>query len=193
MLFRSKRHYAAEICEMVHQALRWWRFPTREDNLEDVLQSYAWEHGIVDAEARQKAVGRARVLLNWFRRSPLYAEIAAAQVVYRELPFLFRVGERTIRGVIDVLLQHPDGSWALVDYKTSYVPRADDPQVIVDHARRFHLQVGVYAAAIREQLGGVVPAVIIHYIRHTQTVHVSTAEWETALSRLEDQLGDILG
>jgi ATP-dependent exoDNAse (exonuclease V) beta subunit len=98
--------------------------------------------------------------------------------------------------VLDVLFQRPDGSWVVVDYKTSHVAgyvASPDNRVIVDHAGRYHLQVGVYAAAVREHLNGVTPAVYIHYIRYQRTVQVATVEWETALANLEAYIGRLLG
>ena len=40
-----------------------------------------------------------------------------------------------------------------------------------DHARRYHLQAGVYAAAVRE-LVGIAPIAYIHYIRYARTVMI---------------------
>jgi ATP-dependent exoDNAse (exonuclease V) beta subunit len=80
----------------------------------------------------------------------------------------------------------------VLDYKTSYV-NDDSPQALAEHARRFHLQVGVYAAAAREQLGGITPSVYIHYIRYWQTIHVPDQAWQHALATIEDQIGSLMG
>jgi hypothetical protein len=50
----------------------------------------------------------------------------------------------------------------------------------------------VYAAAVREQLGGMTPDVYIHYIRHGVTVPVPAREWELSLDKLETCIGRLL-
>ena len=66
----------------------------------------------------------------------------------------------------------------VLDYKTSHVKdykRGADEKLLSNHALRYHLQVGVYAAAVQEQLGGIVPDTYIYYIRYGQYVRVETA------------------
>ena len=185
------------IGEMVHGTLRWWRFPSEHDNLESVLKSYAWGLGVVDDGQQKYAIQEARKLLQQTMNSDVYRWIEDAMrdgVVYRELPFIFRGERRTVHGILDVLLQRPDGSWAIVDYKTSYVPdyRAMNLEALRHHAQRFHLQVGVYAAAVKEQLGGITPDVYIHYIRYGQSISVYAGEWELALGKIESYIGNLL-
>ncbi|MBZ0288368.1 MAG: PD-(D/E)XK nuclease family protein, partial [Anaerolineae bacterium] len=185
------------IGEMVHEALGWWRFPSEYDDLEGVLKSYAWELGVVDDGQQKYAIQEARKLLRQTMKSDVYRWIEDAikgGAVYRELPFVFRGERRTIHGVLDVLLRRPDGSWAIVDYKTSYVAsyRAINLEALRQHARRFHLQVGVYATAVKEQLGGITPDVYIHYIRYGQSIQVYTGEWELALGKIESYIGNLL-
>jgi hypothetical protein len=180
--------------EIVHAALRWGHFPTDTNDIEDILQSYAWEQGIVDTTQRAYAVQEARELLRRTMQSDVYTWLQQAKHIYRELPFIYKTDRRTIHGVIDVLLQNPDGSWRLLDYKTSHVPdyTPGNQELVVNHARRYHLQIGVYASAVREQLGGVVPDVYIHYIRYWQTVAVPTEDWQSTLAKLEQHIGDLV-
>jgi ATP-dependent helicase/nuclease subunit A len=183
------------IGEIVHKVLGWWRFPSENVNLDSILQSYAWEKGIVDPELRAYAIEQARRLLNGMAESDVFRWIVQAQQLYRELPFVYRTDRRIIHGILDVLLQRPGGSWSVIDYKTSAVSgyRGNgDAGLVIDHARRYHLQVGVYAAAVREQLGGFTPDVYIHYIRYRQTVYVPRQEWEASLSQLENMMGHLL-
>ncbi|NWG17095.1 MAG: UvrD-helicase domain-containing protein [Chloroflexi bacterium] len=184
------------IGEIVHKALRWWPLPSEKTELEAVLESYAWQLGIIIPEQQRYAARQAQFLLEQFKRSDVYGWLESAQTVYREIPFLYRSGHRFIHGVLDVLFQPPGGSWVVLDYKTSLVSgcRDGEPggQRIVDHARRYHLQVGVYAAAVRAQLGDISPDVYIHYLRHGQTVRVESAQWEAVLARLEDYIRESL-
>jgi hypothetical protein len=179
--------------EIVHRALRWGYFPTETDDLAAILESYAWEQGIVDEGQRASAVQEARELLRRTMQSDVYQWMANAVQTFHELPFVYQTDKRIIHGVIDVLLQNPDGSWLVLDYKTSHVERYDgDPKLIVEHARRYHLQIGVYAAAVREQLGGITPSVYIHYIRYWQTIQIPDAAWQHALATIEDQIGNLM-
>jgi hypothetical protein len=50
----------------------------------------------------------------------------------------------------------------------------------------------VYAAAVRDQLGGITPSVYIHYIRYWQTIHVPDEAWQQALATFEDQIGKLM-
>jgi ATP-dependent helicase/nuclease subunit A len=183
-----------KIGEIVHRALRWGRFPMSDADMTEMLRSYAWQEGIVEPERLNYAVKQARADLKLFASSDVFRWLKAAQQVYRELPFIFQTDRRTIYGVLDVLLQHPDGSWAVIDYKTGFA----EPGTHARHAERYDLQVGVYAAAVSEQLRAmtgreVVPAVHIHYIRYSKTVTVPEARWRSAVERLESYIGDLTG
>lgn len=48
-----------------------------------------------------------------------------------EHPFVYSVGGRVVRGVIDAIYQQPDGSWLLVDWKTNAAATADDLQLSI--------------------------------------------------------------
>jgi ATP-dependent exoDNAse (exonuclease V) beta subunit len=80
-----------------------------------------------------------------------------------------------------------------VDYKTGFVGVSADRAALEAHARRYHLQVGVYAAAAQELLGIDRIDVYIHYIRHEQTVSIPSGAWQSALARLEDHIGNLIG
>ncbi|MBI5669509.1 MAG: UvrD-helicase domain-containing protein [Chloroflexi bacterium] len=184
--------------DIVHKVLGmdrppgWWQAPDERDNLNRILRSYAWQLGVVVPRQQQIAIMEARRLLDRFIESDVYHRLSAAQTLFRELPFVYRSDKRIIHGVLDVLF-HSNDSWTIIDYKTSYVrDYLGDSTAIYHHARRYHLQVGVYAAAARQQLDGITPNVYIHYIRYGQTVRVETNEWESALARLEVYIGDLL-
>jgi ATP-dependent helicase/nuclease subunit A len=185
------RSFKRLVGEMVHEALRWSQPDTEQ--LGDLLASYAWEQGIVDVSERQKAVQEALDLLDQYRGSELYRDIRAAKHLYRELPFIYDSGTRIIHGVIDTLFQKPDGKWVVVDYKTSTL-RSGDAADAAWHVRRFHMQVGVYAAAVAEQLkvdAGQLD-VYIHYVRYGLTVQVYPDEWQTALGKMEAYIGRLV-
>jgi ATP-dependent exoDNAse (exonuclease V) beta subunit len=132
-------------------------------------------------------------------KSQGYQWLEDAKVVYRELPFIYRQDDYLIHGIIDTLFQRQDGSWVIMDYKTSSVVNKQDkkqkpsPNDLESHARRYHLQLGVYAEATIAQLSGIIPETYIHYIRYNQLVEVSTDEWRSALARsLSERIVDLI-
>lgn len=181
------------IGEMVHRVLKFDHIPDSDAALNPILQSYAWELGVVEPGKQQYAMQEARKLLRQSRASIIHQQLTHAARIYREIPFVYRAEQRIIHGVLDVLFQSPDGTWNVLDYKTSYVEDyGTHPDALDQHARRYHLQVGVYAAAVQEQLDGIVPDVYIHYIRYGQTVRIPGDQWRAALTTLENSIGGLL-
>ncbi len=183
------------IGEMVHRVLGWWQFSEDHSNFDDRLDSYAWELGVVDEGQRKYAIQEAHELLDKMKRSQVYNWLLNAKQLYREIPFVYHSDKRIIHGVLDVLLQRPDDSWIILDYKTSHVKgykRGTDEKLLREHALRYHLQVGVYAAAVQWQLSGIVPDAYIYYIRYGQYIRVETMEWTYALDELEATIGSLL-
>ncbi|MEL6269836.1 MAG: UvrD-helicase domain-containing protein [Chloroflexota bacterium] len=194
--------------EIVHEALRWWRFPDKDNTMEAELLSYAWKHGVVQPDELRYAVNTARGWLRDMKYTSVYRWINSAERVYRELPFVYQTDKRVIHGVIDVLFQRPDGTWVIVDYKSSQVDgyieyneaaERQNMQLLMEHAERYHLQVGVYAAAVERYLASIGEAlepeqldIYLHYLRYVQEVRVSHAQWTTALSKLENQIGRLI-
>jgi len=146
------------------------------------LETYAWENQLSDPAQITAAVTQALDLLRRFKSSAVRAEIEGAAQVYRELPFVHRLEGRTIHGVIDVL--YFDGrEWHVVDYKTALVSR----HKAAENAKRYYLQVGVYARAV-EALTGQIPHTALYYIYPGWRVFVKPADWQPALDCLDDDL-----
>lgn len=184
--------------EIVHEALRWWDFSGENMNLKGQLESFTWERGIVDPAQHREAVEKALLLLQAFQNSSIYQWVKESQKFYRELPFIYKTEKRIIHGVIDLLIQRADGTWVIVDYKTSYVPNGSEFSEVKKHARRYHLQVGAYAEAVIKQLellklDADKLQVYIHYIRYGQTVEIDKTEWKPALADLETFIGSLIG
>lgn len=183
------------IGEMVHKVLGWWRFGQEQPNFDERLDSYAWELGVVDHNQRSNAVKDAHKLLNKMLNSEVYGWLQNAVKMYQEIPFVYHSDKRIVHGVLDVLFQRPDGTWAILDYKTSHVvgyKSEADKNLVSNHALRYHLQIGVYAAAVREQLAGIIPDTYIYYIRYGQCVKVQETDWTQAVNALEETIGDLL-
>ena len=181
------------IGEIVHEAIRYGRFDLSPSDFEQMLEGYAWQSGVTFEHELAEAIQRSQRLLTRFKQSKVFNWIESARSdqrpLFTELPFILRTDKRVIHGVIDVLFQKADGSWMIIDYKTSNVSDKNFDH----HARRYHLQVGVYAAAIQQQLGNsIIPQTHIHYIRHDTTVLVPTEAWQSELSQLERYIGDLV-
>lgn len=181
------------IGEVVHEAIRYWQFDPNPSDFEQMLEGYAWQAGITDEHELEEAVRRSKALLKRFQQSRVYDWIASARhdqrPLFTELPFILRTEKRVIHGVIDVLFQQADGTWVIVDYKTSNVMNKDYD----NHARRYHLQVGVYAMAVQQQLGDhIIPQTHIHYIRDDKTVLIPSQAWQSELNKLETYIGELV-
>ncbi len=180
------------IGEIVHEVIRYWKFDLEPNDFDAMLEGYAWQRGLTFEHEREEAVNRTKRLLRRFQQSPVFGWIESAREdkrpLFNELPFILRTQKRVIHGVIDVLFQQQDESWVIVDYKTSRVSNDD----FGGHAQRYHLQVGVYASAVQQQLGGILPQTHIHYIRHNRTVHIPTSLWQSEIDNLEDYIGELV-
>ena len=191
---RDPRVSPRQLGEVVHEALRYWRFPDEHDNIEDILRSYAWQQNITDEWQIADVVKRAHRMLEKFQTSDIYRAVkevkANNQAYFAELPFIYRTEKRIIHGIIDALFKYQD-DWWLVDYKTGTV-RGGIPN-IAQHAQRYHLQLGAYASAVRQELNGETPKVFVHYIQYNRTVFVPTDVWEAEIKKLENYIGELIG
>lgn len=182
-----------QIGAIVHELLRQEEFQSRVEPSDDLIEAVAWQHGVTDAAALPGILDAARRLLDNYARSDVCQWIEQARAesrpVYTELPFILRWRDRLIHGAMDVLLLGVDGVWRIIDYKTSET--GGDPLV---HARQYRLQLGVYAAAVQEQLNlGEPPRTYVHYLRHNRTIQLDFADCQVELDRLEATLGAAFG
>ncbi|MGB1287424.1 MAG: 3'-5' exonuclease, partial [Aggregatilineales bacterium] len=186
------------IGNIMHEALRYWRFPSSTDELTATLEAYIWQQHITDENLVVDALERTRELLTLFQQTEMYQWIDDARrqqrPMYPEMPFIYRTDKRIIHGIIDMLFQRADGTWIVLDYKTSYVPDYYDnrEEAVQKHVKRYQLQVGAYAAAVMEQLNGVIPDVYVHYLRYNHSVRIPAEIWQTELQKLEQYIGQVI-
>ena len=127
-----------------------------------------------------------------FRKSALFDEILSAKRVYRELRFNLRLkasmftedeskrlalGDRDIlvQGVIDCIVERPDGSLALYDYKTDRLTREElsDRSLAEAKLRNKHkMQLGIYSMAVERMFGKAPDTVAIYSLPLGDTVSV---------------------
>ena len=151
--FEPRRNWERLIGQIAHEVLSYAGFSAEATISDDMIRSIAWEKGLTNSAALRSARQEIHSLLRQYADSEAYRWImsarAAQRPVYTELPFIFRTEARVIHGAMDVLLQRSDNEWVIIDYKTSKVADGD----FAEHAKRFRLQLGIYAAAAQEQLG----------------------------------------
>ncbi len=130
--------------------------------------------------------------LELFRRSALLSEIRAARGVRREFRFNLnlpaasftadpalkeKLGKQTllVQGVIDALIERPDGSLVLVDYKTDRFTREElaGPSLAAAKLRRRHAeQLRYYAEAVKRIFGRAPREILLYALQLGDTVSV---------------------
>jgi ATP-dependent helicase/nuclease subunit A len=99
----------------------------------------------------------AEILRKFFKSAP-FKELARAEILARELPFLFPRGGQIVQGVIDVVYRS-GGKVYVADYKTDKLMEPDDYALIRD----------IYTEAVRRVLK-VEPAFKLIYLRQGRAV-----------------------
>lgn len=172
---------------IMHELLRFGNY----DASDSLIRSLAWQNGLTADGDLNETVDRVKRLLADFRRSIVFGWIRSARIerrpVYTELPFVYRQSGRVIHGVMDLLLQRADGSWALVDYKTAPIVGSHQRQV-----QGYILQIAVYAAAAQARLRlPDLPATYVHYLADNRTQPVGRDECRAELNSLEARLREL--
>ena len=139
----------------------------RPDTLEEVV------HQVVARGGPAVELGSlVQQMISTFLDSKRTREIASARQIHRELEFLFawpppsgagnaqRMG-RYLQGVIDCLYQDHDGRWHVIDYKTNRVSAESLSTV----ARKYQMQMSVYALAVEKILREPPMELTLHFLR----------------------------
>lgn len=131
-------------------------------------------------------------LVDGFRSTSVWERIASAPVCYRELDFLLQrpssngtTQSTLIAGIIDCVIQSPDGEWNLIDYKTGRRhPDQSDEEILVE----YEIQLGLYAIAMRSLHGSLPNSAELVFlpepIRHVR-FKVTDSKLEEILDRVD--------
>jgi ATP-dependent helicase/nuclease subunit A len=130
---------------LVHALLALPDFP-EGDALAHTAVALAARSGLDETDAAEAADLAKRV-----RALPALAAIGAADVVYREVPFVQRTGGQVLDGRID-LAYRVGGSWTVIDFKTARLGSADEARA------RFGEQLRRYRTALAALTGQPVKA-----------------------------------
>ncbi len=111
----------------------------------DVKQAVRRAAASAGALLRTEEAGK---LLEDFVRSPLFAEMSLCKVLAREMPFSFLTESGQVEsGVMDAVLECPDGSIWVADYKTDNIPPGAEAAVLEE---KYRPQLTVYGRAAQK-------------------------------------------
>jgi ATP-dependent helicase/nuclease subunit A len=175
----SRRRFGPGVA--VHSLLEWsarnrWRDPGTER-----AAAALREQGL---EGSDEQTERALELVGAWLDSSLREQLDGARLS-AEVPFVLSVGGTLVRGSIDLLAERPDGSIAVVDYKTDRLGDRDP----LEAAERYRVQRDLYALAAAARGAPVETAyVFLEQPESAATDSFDQAELKAARGRIEDLL-----
>lgn len=100
-----------------------------------------------------------------FQDSPLGKDAAASDWHKAEYPFKSRVGEKIVRGTIDLIFKNPDGAYTIVDYKTN---QTIQPEL-------YYTQLACYRQAAAQMLSQPEDSIrcILYYLRYHTAIDIT--------------------
>lgn len=130
-----------------------------EEKIKDAIAALVREGKLEAAEA--KTVSCSDLMKFFESRLAVDMKEAARQgKLFREQPFVIGIEDSgewcLVQGIIDAYLEEPDGSLAVIDYKTDRVKRKEELQ------ERYRRQLEYYAQALEQLLGKKVKRKIIY-------------------------------
>lgn len=133
--------------------------------------------GIADNRtALEKIYAVCAEMAQQFRKSPLGKAAAASEWHRAEYPFKSRIGEKIVRGTIDLIFKNPDGTYTIVDYKTNRTIRPEG----------YYAQLSCYRKAAAQML--LLPEesirCVLYYLRYHTAVDITDGCRKTDISRM---------
>jgi DNA helicase-2/ATP-dependent DNA helicase PcrA len=167
---------------VVHQVLE--RFHQQSDrSLEALMDLFhtSWRRsGFGDSDDELQFRGRATEALRSYWERDRESD---SEAVWFERSFAFKIGPHLLRGRVDRVDRHPDGTFELIDYKTG---RAKTEQEL-----REDVQLSVYQMGARESWGLETSAQSYFYVLTGDRVPVEHSEEE--LERVRATVSEIAG
>ncbi|MGE5818636.1 MAG: 3'-5' exonuclease, partial [Deltaproteobacteria bacterium] len=163
-----ERTPAMLIGELSHRFLEKWDFKENQKAIGDGLDSFLadWLPRESQKEAAQLHSELA-MIFERFANSDIYAELARARILGREVPLLMPWGDSVMEGVIDLIYEH-NGLLYVADYKTDRIERKD----LRAGPERYRHQAEIYSRATRQTLDREVAAFKLIFLRLGETVEV---------------------
>lgn len=121
-------------------------------------------HALLAGSDEEPPSPRAEEILLAFQESELARQLREAQRVEREFAFLVQMGDRLIRGQIDLWFQS-SGQVVLVDYKTG--------EASEERLNAYRLQIQIYALALQQMLGRLPDRAELVFVEAGETIAVN--------------------
>ncbi len=163
---------AAAVGSLVHKALEGWNYRDKiEVMLEQLEQGIG--HGVPEEfqGTSKEIMKEARDVLKAFACSDAYAELRAATILGREVPFMMPWPSSPpiiMEGRIDLLYERDGGLW-VADYKTDCIAEADIP----DRMELYRPQAEAYTKAVRQSFGRTPAGFKLIFLRLGKSVQVN--------------------
>jgi putative RecB family exonuclease len=166
--------------QSVHKALEQFH-QNKYDGEEMLLECYdsVWGNdGFANPQQSLDFYNKGRRMLQNYW---IAARDAKTEIVYVEKEFIFKLGKNTVRGLIDRIDRHPDGSYEVIDYKT-HAELWDKKRVDCD------LQLTMYYLGCREAFNIVPEQLSIYFLAHGQKISTtrSPEQLKNALALLRE-------
>ncbi len=110
-----------------------------------LLEAYEAQGVDVESEKLKELISFDKMLLEKFLLSDLGRELFADVEAYPEIPFEWNLEKVRLHGAMDRLIKKADGTWVVVDYKSSILEESLD---------RYRFQVASYMAAVAAHAPG---------------------------------------
>ncbi len=148
---------AAEIGTAMHTILEKIDIELSPDHktLTEFIAALQEKNFLTESEARH--IDKEKLLK--YLTSNLAQRVKAAHFVYRETPFVLKMEDQYVQGIIDLYLEESDGL-VLVDYKTDRIGR-ESIEVI---AERYRGQLAIYEQALERLTGKKVKEKAIYFL-----------------------------
>ena len=144
------------------------------DKVEELVQELVLKGIITQNEAKQIDINK----ILQFTKSKIWEDLKTAKEVYREKPFYINIpakeiyGKETeekvlVQGIIDLYYIDAQDEITLVDYKTDYVQKGHEVELI----QKYKEQLELYKKALEEALDKNVKNVYIYSVHLGQILH----------------------
>jgi ATP-dependent helicase/nuclease subunit A len=168
----SRQAPSLVVGDLAHRFLQRWNF--RSDVIEFERELHDWLHATLPSGLPSSAADIESELREIFARflpSSLYAELAGARMIAREIPLIMPWNGAIMEGVIDVLYEK-NGLLYLADYKTDTIAASE----MVQRAERYRLQAEIYSRAVTQALRREAAAFKIIFLRLGDAVELRLDE-----------------
>jgi ATP-dependent helicase/nuclease subunit A len=165
---RLQRSLALLVGDLAHRYLQQWNFDADTESDHTQLGDFV-DRSLADEMRpdRHKIVCELEAIFDAFFRSKIYAELAAARILGREVPLLMPWDGQIMEGVIDLIYER-DGLLYLADYKTDAIGR----EKLSEGAARYRQQAEIYCEAARRSLRREVAAFKLVFLRLGEAVEI---------------------